>query len=178
MTAVSGAAFTAAQFNTHVRDNLLETAPAKATTANGLFVATGLHSIEEQVVATQTSWVPTWTNVTVGAGTLTTAYRLILGICTWRLRLVFAADTNVSGVIQVTAPETANLGQGNVIGWGFVDDASAGANRRVVSCRLANSTAFNLFYDGGSVNATTPIPWATSDQISVGGVYESTSEFP
>lgn len=31
MTAVANTAFTAAQFNTHVRDNLLETAPAKAT---------------------------------------------------------------------------------------------------------------------------------------------------
>lgn len=33
MTAVANTAFTAAQFNTHVRDNLLETAPAKSTGA-------------------------------------------------------------------------------------------------------------------------------------------------
>ena len=33
MTAVSGSVYTAAQFNTFVRDNLNETAPAKATTA-------------------------------------------------------------------------------------------------------------------------------------------------
>lgn len=37
MTAVANTAFSAAQFNTHVRDNLLETAPGKATAgvANG-----------------------------------------------------------------------------------------------------------------------------------------------
>ncbi len=49
MTAVAGNAFTAAQFNTHVRDNLLETAPAKATTANGYFVATGANAIAQRL---------------------------------------------------------------------------------------------------------------------------------
>src|SRR5690606_12967068 len=38
MTAVSGSVFTAAQFNQFVRDNLNETAPARATTAGAHFV--------------------------------------------------------------------------------------------------------------------------------------------
>lgn len=50
MTATANSAFTAAQFNTHVRDNLLETAPAKATTSGSLFVGTGSNSIAERVV--------------------------------------------------------------------------------------------------------------------------------
>lgn len=49
MTAVANSAFTAAQFNAHVRDNLNETAPAKATTVSGYFVATGANSIAERV---------------------------------------------------------------------------------------------------------------------------------
>jgi len=49
MTAVSGNAFTAAEFNTYIRDNLLETAPAKATTATGYFVATGANAIAERL---------------------------------------------------------------------------------------------------------------------------------
>lgn len=48
MTAVANTAFTAAQFNTFVRDNLLETAPAKATTAGGWFASTGLNEIAER----------------------------------------------------------------------------------------------------------------------------------
>jgi hypothetical protein len=54
MTAVANAVFTAAQFNAHVRDNLLETAPAKATTAGGYFVATGANAIAERVVSSAT----------------------------------------------------------------------------------------------------------------------------
>ena len=45
MTAVAGSVFTAAQFNLHVRDNLNQTAPALATAAGQLFVATGLNAI-------------------------------------------------------------------------------------------------------------------------------------
>ncbi len=48
MTAVANTIFTAAQFNTHVRDNLNETAPAKATTSGALFVATGTNAIAER----------------------------------------------------------------------------------------------------------------------------------
>lgn len=48
MTATANTAFTAAQFNTHVRDNLNETAPAKATTAGRIFVATGANAIAER----------------------------------------------------------------------------------------------------------------------------------
>lgn len=54
MTAVSGSVYTAAQFNTFVRDNLNETAPAKATTAGGYFVTNTLNEIVERVGSRQT----------------------------------------------------------------------------------------------------------------------------
>jgi hypothetical protein len=50
MTAVANTAFTAAQFNLHVRDNLNETAPAKASAAGRLIVTTGANSIAERLV--------------------------------------------------------------------------------------------------------------------------------
>lgn len=54
MTAVSGNAFTAAQFNTNVRDNLLETAPAKATATAGYYVGTGPNAIAERFATAAT----------------------------------------------------------------------------------------------------------------------------
>jgi hypothetical protein len=50
MTAVANSVFTAAQFNQFVRDNLNETAPAKATASGGYFVADGVNSIVERRV--------------------------------------------------------------------------------------------------------------------------------
>lgn len=49
MTAVAGAVFLAAQFNTFVRDNLGETAPAKATTPGSIFAVTGTNQIAERI---------------------------------------------------------------------------------------------------------------------------------
>lgn len=53
MTAVANSVFTAAQFNTFVRDNLNETAPAKATVTSSHFVGNGTNSIAERISAGQ-----------------------------------------------------------------------------------------------------------------------------
>jgi hypothetical protein len=71
MTAVANTVFTAAQFNTHVRDNLNETAPAKATTAGTIFVASGANSIAERVPSTAAVTTSETTTGT-GYGDLTT----------------------------------------------------------------------------------------------------------
>lgn len=46
MTAVTGNSFTAAQFNTYIRDNLLETAPSKVTASGQIIVSNGANSIQ------------------------------------------------------------------------------------------------------------------------------------
>lgn len=66
MTAVANTAFTAAQFNTYVRDNLNTTAPAVATAAGRLIVTTGLNSVTERV--------PTVGFTATSQGTATTTY--------------------------------------------------------------------------------------------------------
>ncbi len=55
MTAVANTVFTAAQFNTHVRDNLNETAPAKATGTGSLIVTSGANSIAQRTPTTARS---------------------------------------------------------------------------------------------------------------------------
>ena len=47
MTATTNQTFTAAQWNTHVRDNLLATEAGKATTRGRFFVTTGANAIAE-----------------------------------------------------------------------------------------------------------------------------------
>lgn len=49
MTFTANTVLTAAQLNTHLRDNLLETAPAKATQAGSLFIGAGPNKIEERI---------------------------------------------------------------------------------------------------------------------------------
>lgn len=49
MTFVDGAALTASQLNTYLRDNMNETEVAKATSAGGLFISSGPNEIVERV---------------------------------------------------------------------------------------------------------------------------------
>jgi hypothetical protein len=70
MTAVANSTFSAAQFNQYVRDNLNETAPAKATAAGSYFAGAGVNSIVERRpvtaadLTTGTTTSTTYTNLT------------------------------------------------------------------------------------------------------------------
>lgn len=48
MTAVANATFFASEFNTHIRDNLNETSPGKATTSGSHFIVSGTNTIVER----------------------------------------------------------------------------------------------------------------------------------
>ena len=77
MTAVAGVIWTSAQFNAHVRDNLLETMPGKATATGRMYVTNGNNSIAERVptegtVATsQTTTSTTYTDLATVGPTVT-----------------------------------------------------------------------------------------------------------
>jgi hypothetical protein len=77
LTAVANTALTDAQWNASVRDNLLETAPAKATVAGQIFVATGANAIAARlptvasVAASQTTASNTYVDLATVGPTVT-----------------------------------------------------------------------------------------------------------
>lgn len=77
MTAIAGSVLTAAQFNTSVRDNLNETAVAKATTAGTYFVGTGPNVLAERVLTSdivetsETTATTTYTDLATVGPTVT-----------------------------------------------------------------------------------------------------------
>lgn len=89
LTAVSNAALTAAQWNASVRDNMLETAPAKAANAAGYFVTSTTNSIAERQIgyafvgaSPETETSTSFTDLaTVGPSvTVTTGPRTIMAV--------------------------------------------------------------------------------------------------
>ena len=121
MTAVANATFTAAQFNTHVRDNLNETGPAKATTAGRIFVATGSNAIAERAIESATVATNESSASTSYVDIATTGPSVTLTTGTRALVIVTAqmhngtADTEcragfaVSGASTVAASDTTAL---------------------------------------------------------------------
>lgn len=121
MTAVAGATFSAAQFNTNVRDNLNETAPAKASAGGQIFVSTGANAIAARiptvatVVTSQTTASNAFTNLaTVGpVVTVTTGTQAIAlfsaGIDSDTLDASAFASVQVSGSSSVAASDNWSL---------------------------------------------------------------------
>lgn len=74
LTAVASTALTAAQWNASVRDNLLTTAPALATSAGAIFAATGTNAIAQRIPSTnntnggETTTSTTYTSTLSGGG--------------------------------------------------------------------------------------------------------------
>lgn len=115
MTAVDNATWTSAQFNAHVRDNLLETMPGKASAAGNWFVVSGTNSIAERsiseaVVATSQSTTSTsYTDLTTAgpAITVTTGTKALVF---WGAQMSNATanvgsnmSVTVSGATSITA---------------------------------------------------------------------------
>lgn len=121
MTAVAGSVFTAAQFNTYVRDNLNATAPALATASGQTFVATGVNALAarlatQNVVATAEGTTSTSYTALATAGPAVT---VTTGTMAWVS--LFCASSNsgtvsslmsyaVSGASSIAASDTTAIG--------------------------------------------------------------------
>lgn len=124
MTAVAGAVFLAADFNTFVRDNLNETAPAKATTPGSIFAVTASNQIAERVPGaaidtgsatfTSTSFADPATGSAGPSVTVTTGVQALVG---YRAYLEVPSTTarvemaySISGATTRAASTTRSVG--------------------------------------------------------------------
>jgi hypothetical protein len=124
MTAVAGAVFQAAQFNTYVRDNLSQTAPALATTPGAIFAVSGTNQIAERVPGasidtgtatfTSTTFADPATGTAGPSVTVTTGVQALVG---YRSYLEVPSTTarvemsyEISGATSRAASSTRSLG--------------------------------------------------------------------
>jgi hypothetical protein len=128
MTAVANTVFTAAQFNLHVRDNLNETAVAKATQISSIFVGNGLNSIVERL--------PQVDNVATSETTASTSYT--------DLATVGPSVTTATGaralVFVRVATDNSGANNGNFMSWD-VTGASTLAASDNQACNFAGVSA-------------------------------------
>jgi hypothetical protein len=130
MTFVANTPLTAAQLNVHLRDNFLETEPAKATSLGGMFVATGLNRIAERVggshvvdVAEDTTSTSYVDLETVGPTlTLTTGTRaLVLISCQMSIDLNGVTANMTVAVSGSTTIAASDSGSVQIDGMGAAD---------------------------------------------------------
>ena len=133
LTAVANAALTAAQWNLSVRDNLLETPAAKATTVGSYFVTTAANSIAERIVRTNR------------VDTSETTASSTFGALATPGPAATATATGVGALCFVTGDLTNNTAGGAAVMGFAVSGAStiAAADADSVRIRVSGTTEFN-----------------------------------
>lgn len=162
MTFTANTALTAAQLNTYLRDNLNETAPAKATTPGYHFVSTGVNSIEERGIETSLVATAETTTSTTYADLATTGPTVTLTTGTralWFLSVRAENDTvnvNTYASVAVTGATTLAASDNNAV---LVDGVAAANSPRQASAHLETgltpgSNTFTVQYRCNSNTAT------------------------
>lgn len=161
LTAVSNTALTAAQWNASVRDNLLMTAPALATTAGSHFAATGANAIAQRtssVVAintVQTTVSTSYTNLTTAGPAVTaTTGPMALVIMSSRMGNAAAGANSwvsyaVSGASTIAASDNYALSYDSPVAGSTLyatyatiePSLTAGSNTFTMQYRASSSTA-------------------------------------
>lgn len=119
MTFAAASALTAAQMNAFVRDNMLETAPAKATTAGRIFVATGANAIAERAVSgatvatSQTTASTSFTDLATSgpAVTVTTGTQAMVFVAAQMSNATANAFSNMSFAVSGATTSAAAIGR-------------------------------------------------------------------
>ena len=126
-------------------------------------------------------WTPTWTNLTVGNGTVVAKYTQIGKTVFFRLHFTYGTTSSISGLIGFTSPVTsiASTLQRDIIGNVLFDDTGL-SNAIGFACFLGNTnridcyvtTASGTYASLAGSSATIPITFANGDTISVNGSYQ------
>jgi len=143
-----------------------------------------LDALDAQVGGAWTSWSPTWTNLSVGNGTVVAKYARIGKLVHARLSLVFGSTTSVSGSVSFSLPVTrvANAGTATVSPMGLVRlfDTSAGFALEGTIVNASTTTGQAIVWDtsgtyakGAALSSTVPFTWATGDEIGAQFLYEA-----
>ncbi len=126
-----------------------------------------------------TSWTPTWTNLSVGNGTVSALYYRAGRLIVWKLKLTFGSTTSVSGAIRFSLPVAASTGVEFDNTFGTFVDANGSRHFSIAQSISTTVLQANMVNSvGGYVvqvvtSSTEPFTWTTSDQIFYSGSYES-----
>lgn len=139
---------------------------------NNLFTGTGTSW------AWQT-WTPTWTNLTVGSGTVTARSVQIGKTVFAYVRFVFGAGSAVGTNPTFSLPVAAPATTATIVGQCYVEDA--GLNSYVGQTILASTTTAlpQIVGTGGTygqpatITATAPFTWAAGDYFVTQLIYEA-----
>lgn len=157
MTAAGNSTFTAAQFNTHVRDNLLETEVAKGTSVDNYLVSTGANAITQRsssssaVATMQTTSSTSYTSLatlgpTVSIDTGTKALVMwSCGIANTTANVTGIVSVGVSGATTTTIDDKWAIHSDGFAAWNNPWEPADQHNRRMAAKLFTLTAGTNIF---------------------------------
>lgn len=122
------------------------------------------------------NWSPTYTNITVGSGTVVAKYKQIGKTVFFRFKFTYGSGSAVGAAPTITFP-VAPLSGGlrDIVGQGMYDDDNGSDYAGPI--RGGATTMTPYFADSNSVlaalSSTLPFTWDTNDGLSMFGQYEA-----
>lgn len=130
-----------------------------------------------------TAWTPTWTNLTVGDGTLAAKFIRSGNLIQCRLSFVLGATSSISGSVSFTLPVTSAAYPGTIgapLGPCRFFDTSGAAVVHGQTVRASTTTglvapdlASGTYVSSTVTSSTVPFTWAIGDEITTQFFYES-----
>lgn len=125
-----------------------------------------------------TTWTPTWTNVTVGNGTVIARYRQIGKTIELFLRLTFGSTTSITSAFPTfTLPVNSaytgyNTGQATLIDTGTANYIGF-INMSTSTSWIGVYNSSTTYLTDATLSATVPHTWANTDVITINARYEA-----
>jgi hypothetical protein len=151
------------------------------STGQVLTVASGVPSwaaIPASAV-TYTTWTPTYTNFTLGNGTVVARYGTSGKFVNFSIGIQLGSTSSVSGLIKFTLPNTPKNTTLDMEQYCFTAFLDSGVDIYFGATELGTTTGdvYGMLSNGTYVSrtstaATTPFSWTTGDVIQITGVYE------
>jgi hypothetical protein len=123
-----------------------------------------------------TTWTPTWSNLTVGNGTVIARYQQIGKTVNFELRFTMGSTSSMGSIPNFSLPVAMSLNTGTF--FIIISDSGAGAYSGGMDCNatLAFPFAFNTSSTYATISyftSTVPFTWTTNDNFTVRGTYEA-----
>lgn len=148
------------------------------------FTGAGTAAVADFIPGVWTTWAPSWTNLTVGNGTLDFAKYMRIGNTIFiRVKFTFGSSSAMAGNPNFTLPVNTSADYSHSLvetfaGMVSLRDASAGDTFVAVPVWQSSSTCSMRFIGGANsfqtaISSTAPFTWTTSDYLLVHAIYES-----
>jgi len=161
------------------RVGINDATPSYALDVTGDINASGDLRIGGAAVGEWTSYTPSWTNLTVGNGTVIAEYAQINEIVFYRIKLLFGSTTSVTGDVKVSLPlEADEIYLGGVGGGCHYEQSGSPdywgpifrwATTAVAPSVLVTNSTYGS-YD--LINASVPFTWTTGNILTIEDFYK------